>query len=110
MKDEVYVDRIIRYINKIYEYMMPVEDFDSFCMNEEKSDAVILKLEQIGETARKLSIKAKEEMNHINWIQIVGLRNMISHQYEDIDLLIIYHLVQNEIPILLATLKEKSKK
>jgi len=53
-------------------------------------DAVILNLEQIGETAKKLSNETTSIYPNINWLSIIGLRNMISHEYEGIKLEIIY--------------------
>ncbi len=55
MKDEKYVKRIINYCNKIIRYLKTVETIDEFTSNEEKVDAVLLNLEQVGETAKKLS-------------------------------------------------------
>ena len=55
MKDKSYILRIINYANKITRYMKNVENYESFNLNDEKINAVILNLEQIGETAKKLS-------------------------------------------------------
>ena len=40
---------------------------------------------------------------------IIGLRNMISHEYEGIDTTIIYKIVNEEIPDLLNMLKKDEK-
>lgn len=50
MKDKVYIDRIIKYAKKINRYMDEAKSFSEFEKNEEKIDAVILNLEQIGES------------------------------------------------------------
>ena len=55
MKDDLYIQRLIKYCNKINEYMKSVQSFNDFISNSEKVDAVILNLEQIGETAKKLT-------------------------------------------------------
>lgn len=90
MKDSKYIERIITYTHKINSYMEPVESFEEFRENSEKVDAVILNLEQIGETARKISEETKIKYPNINWNKIKGLRNIISHEYEGIDIRIIY--------------------
>jgi uncharacterized protein with HEPN domain len=104
MKDKIYIDRIINYAKKIGRYMDEVNTFTCFENNEEKVDAVILNLEQIGETAKKLSDETKQNYNSIHWPSIIGLRNMISHDYEGIRLNIIYDIAKVNIPELLSNL------
>jgi uncharacterized protein with HEPN domain len=82
-----------------------VKSSDEFISNPEKVDAVILILEQIGETAIKLSSLAKNRYPDVNWPGIIGLRNMISHKYEGIRLQIIYEIAVNRIPKLILQLK-----
>lgn len=100
MKDKQYIQRLKNYCNKINEYMKPVKSFNEFISKPEKVDAVILNLEQIGETAKKLSKDIKEKYSEINWPSIIGLRNMISHEYEGINLEIIYEIATNHIDAL----------
>jgi uncharacterized protein with HEPN domain len=64
----------------------------------------MLNLEQIGETAKKLSLQTKTHFPSINWPSIIGLRNMISHQYEGVKLHIVYAIVTKNIPDLLQRL------
>ncbi|QWB99567.1 DUF86 domain-containing protein [Mycoplasmatota bacterium] len=97
MIDNQYIERLIKYCDKINEYMKPVKSFNEFISKPEKVDAVILNLEQIGETAKKLSKETKEEYFEINWSSIIGLRNMISHEYEGIRLEIIYEIATRHI-------------
>ncbi len=59
MKDKIY-DRTIKYAKKIGRYMHKADPFTDFENNDEKVDAVILNLEQIGETAKKLSDETKQ--------------------------------------------------
>jgi len=82
MKDLKYLERVIKYIQKINRFMSNADTFETFILNEEKIDAVILNLEQIGEAVKKLSDNYKETHADIDWINITGLRNLISHEYE----------------------------
>ena len=97
MRDKEYIERIIKYGNKITKYMSNVNSFNVFSENDEKVDAVILNLEQIGETAKKLSKIVKEDYKEVNWTNIIGLRNMISHEYEGISLEIIYNIATKSV-------------
>mgnify|MGYP000854532729 CR=1 FL=1 len=62
MKEKEYIDCIIKYATKIGKYVEGVSHFQDFQSNEEKVDAVILNLEQIGETAKKLSMKQRKSI------------------------------------------------
>lgn len=101
MKDKKYLERIISYCNRIARYLNGVSNFEVFEKNDEKVDAVLLNLEQIGETAKKLSEDFKNNTTIIEWNKIIGLRNIISHEYEGVDLTLIYNIARINIPDLL---------
>lgn len=106
MRDNEYIQRLIKYCDKINEYMKPVQSFNDFATNTEKVDAIILSLEQIGETAKKLSQETRNKYLNINWPSIIGMRNMISHEYEGIRLEIIYEIASKHILSLKNRLNE----
>jgi uncharacterized protein with HEPN domain len=84
--------------------MSGVQTVDEWVRDQQKVDAVMLNLEQIGETAKKLSLQTKTHFPSIHWPSIIGLRNMISHQYEGVKLHIVYEIVTKNIPNLLQIL------
>lgn len=47
---------------------------------------------------------AKKQFPDIHWLSIIGLRNLISHDYEGVKLNIIYEIVMKNIPSLLKSL------
>lgn len=106
MKDLKYLERVIKYIQKINKFMSNVDTYETFIINEEKIDAVILNLEQIGESVKKLSNNYKETHSEIDWINVAGLRNLISHEYEGVDLMLIYNIATININELLKKITE----
>ena len=104
MKDRLYLERIQAYCIRINTYMSGVQTVDEWVRDQQKVDAVMLNLEQIGETAKKLSLQTKTHFPSIHWPSIIGLRNMISHQYEGVKLHIVYEIVTKNIPNLLQIL------
>lgn len=84
--------------------MSGVQNVNEFLKDEQKVDAVMLNLEQIGETAKKLTLKTKQQFPSIHWPSMIGLRNMISHQYEGVKLHIVYDIATINIPDLLKKL------
>jgi uncharacterized protein with HEPN domain len=106
MKDLKYLERVIKYIQKINKFMSNVDTYETFILNEEKIDAVILNLEQIGESVKKLSNNYKETHADIDWINIAGLRNLISHEYEGVNLVLIYNIATIKINELLKIITD----
>jgi uncharacterized protein with HEPN domain len=65
-------------------------------------DGVIRQLEIIGEASRALSSEFRAQQPDLPWNQIIGLRNRLIHAYFDINLGIIWDIVQADIPPLKA--------
>ena len=53
--------------------------------------------EIIGEASVRCSPLFKEIHNHVDWKSIIGLRNIIIHQYDKINYDLIWDLTQNEL-------------
>jgi uncharacterized protein with HEPN domain len=83
--------------------MSGVQTVHEWISNQHIVDAVMFNLEQIGETAKKLTLQTKTHVPSIHWPSIIGLRNMISHQYEGVELHIVYDMVTKNIPDLVTT-------
>ena len=66
--------------------------------------AVERKLEILGEAAGRVSSRFRSEHPEITWKEIVGLRNVISHQYDKVNYAEIYGIVRERIPELIALL------
>ena len=50
----------------------------------QKKSTVERQIEIIGEASKKISTKTREELAHIPWKKMIGLRNVIAHEYRDI--------------------------
>ena len=78
------------------------EDFDNERM---LTLAVIKELEIIGEAAAKITPEFKITQPHIPWLDIVGMRNHLTHGYFDVDLDLVWITVQEDLPLLLEQLE-----
>ncbi|HVN14654.1 MAG TPA: HepT-like ribonuclease domain-containing protein [Anaerolineales bacterium] len=59
----------------------------------------------IGEAANHVSKKFKEEHPEIEWAQIIGLRNILAHEYGEVKTDKIYLAATKSIPALLENLQ-----
>ena len=107
MKNKEYMSlkKMIEYIDKALRYTDGY-DFQSFSSNEEKVDATIFVISQIGELVKNISKETMEKSPNIEWIIIKNLRNKIVHDYEGIKLNLIWDIVTNDIIQLKVSLQE----
>jgi uncharacterized protein with HEPN domain len=66
--------------------------------------AVIRCLEVIGEAARQVSGDTRQRSPEIPWPLIVGMRNVLAHNYGTVDLERIHRVVTDDLPALIKSL------
>ena len=107
MKDNlVYLRQIVDYIDDIGKYVGSM-GYSQFENNGLVQDAVIRKIELIGESAKRLSFSFWEQYREtLPLAEAVSTRNRLIHQYDDIDLRIIWNTTKNDLPELKKELVE----
>ena len=101
MKDErVYLGHISDAINDIEQYTSVGRD--AFVAERMRQDAVIRKLEIIGEAVKQLSDATKDRRREIPWKQIAGMRDRLTHDYFGVDLALVWRVVERDLPALKA--------
>ncbi len=80
---------------------------DEFVENVQLQDSVIRRLLVIAEAARRVSDATRQTLPNISWQEINGIRNRLVHEYDDVNLNIVWDVVQAEIPTLIEELKLK---
>jgi uncharacterized protein with HEPN domain len=68
-------------------------------------DAVIRRLEIIGEAARRISDQTRSALPHLPWNAMIGMRSVMIHEYNDVDLSIVWDTVQNHLPALIRLIQ-----
>ena len=95
-KEYITLKKMIEYINKALRYTKDC-NFESFSSNEEKVDATIFAISQIGELVKNISKETMENYNNIEWVIIKNLRNKIVRDYEGINLNLIWDIITVDI-------------
>lgn len=98
MKNKEYMSlkKMIEYINKALKYTEGCS-FETFSRNEEKVDATVFAISQIGKLVKNITKETMERYNNIEWIIIKNLRNKIVHDYEGINLNLIWDIITDDI-------------
>jgi uncharacterized protein with HEPN domain len=99
VKDErVYLGHILEAIDDIERYASA--GADAFLAERMRQDAVIRKLEIIGEAVNKLSDNTRSRRPEIPWKQIAGLRDRLTHDYFGVDLGLVWRVVERDLQAL----------
>jgi uncharacterized protein with HEPN domain len=103
VKDErVYLEHIRDAISDIKTYASGGEE--AFIAERMRQDAIIRKLEIIGEAVKRLSDETKARQPEIPWKQIAGMRDRPSHDYFGVDLGLVWRVVARDLEILDAAI------
>lgn len=98
----VFIGHILESIQLIEEYSCHLTA-EKFKKNRATQDAIIRRLEIIGEAVKNLSPQFKAKHSEIPWKQMAGMRDVLIHEYFDIDLSLTWSVVIRELP----SVKEK---
>ena len=109
MHDKIIVDKMLRYANKVCEYCKGVS-YEEFRANDMLIEACVFNLGQIGELTTKLGEAFKKENTQVAWAQIYGLRNRIVHDYEGVNLRLIWEIISDDMPELRSALNSIKKR
>ena len=99
MREQKIIQKLINYTDSILKYTESV-DYDDFINNNMMVEACIFNLSQIGEQVNKLDEEFVMIHDEIPWFKIRGLRNRIVHDYEGVNLKLIWEIIDGDIKIL----------
>jgi len=68
--------------------------------------AVLWRLAVIGEAARRIPVEDRAAFANLPWRGMVTMRNVLIHQYDAIDLDIVWDTLSNDVPGLVASLEQ----
>lgn len=82
------------------------KNIDVFVKDLQCQDAVIRRLEIVGEAARRISEEMRLAHSELPWSDMVKMRNFMIHEYDDIDPNIIYETAKTDLPKLIITIEK----
>lgn len=74
--------------------------FDEFAENIEKQDAVIRRLESIGEAVKGIPEHVTANHPAVPWRDMAGARDVLIHEYFRVDLEMAWGMVRKDLPLL----------
>jgi uncharacterized protein with HEPN domain len=89
--------RVVRFVQGL--------DYDAFLDDEKTQAAVLHELMIIGEAVKPLSPRFRQQYAVVQWQSIAGMRDIVIHQYDDVDLNEVWKTVEQSVPALLRFLE-----
>lgn len=90
-----------------------IQSVDDFLSTEEGAvllDSVCMRLIAIGEAVKKIDKLSKKTLfaqyPDVPWKEIMGMRDIISHHYFDIDATTVFRTVKEDVPLLIDTIRK----
>ncbi len=93
-------------VDKIELYIEGLSEKDFFS-NQLIIDAVVRNIEIIGEISKQIPLGVKEKILEIPWKALSGIRNRIVHEYFNVDVSIIWQIIEKDLPELKRNLKKQ---
>jgi uncharacterized protein with HEPN domain len=94
------IKRILRYTDGISRSALNT--------NDEKLSAILYQITIIGEATKRLSPPLRQQHPEIPWREMAGMRDVIVHEYDQLDFDVIWDVVHNKLSDLLSLIETLS--
>jgi len=98
-----YLDDILVHARKVREFIAGVSR-EAFAADDKTRFAVIRALEVVGEAARSVPPEICQRFPQIPWRRMVGMRNVLLHNYIGVDPQVVYDTATVFVPALIDEL------
>src|SRR3989344_8220401 len=93
----LFIEDILNSITNIEEFSKNL-DKEKFSKDKLRQSAIIRQLEIIGEAVKNIPSKFREKYPKINWKDIAGFRDVLSHAYFGVNLDRIWKIIEIDLP------------
>lgn len=97
-KVNAWLEDILRSIDEIFDFLPEKRDFFEFQKDLKTKKAVERNIEIIGEAVNRITNYKNAQIEIQNARQIIGTRNRIAHEYDNISDEVIWTIIVRELP------------
>ena len=84
-RDDTYLVDILESAKIAWDYVFD-KTWDEFYEDIQCQDAVVRRIEIIGEAARRVSQETRDKYPQIPWREMTSMRNLVIHEYDVVDI------------------------
>ena len=81
-------------------------DHDAFTADSQLVEACVFNLSQLGELCNVADSDFKDAHLEIPWHEMYGLRNRIVHDYEGVNIQLVWEIIRDDLPGLKETIEK----
>ena len=100
------------FLEHIFDSIKKIEDFvrglskENFLRSIQTQDAVIRRIEVIGEASKNISISFKKKYKNVPWSEMARTRDKLIHGYFGVDLNLTFDIIKKDLPTLKKQIQE----
>ena len=96
MRNHIIVEKLAAYAGKLLQYCDGL-DYEQFSADTKLVEACVFNLSQMGELANRVDDDFAQAHPEIPWRLLYGLRNRIVHDYEGVNLQLIWEIIDGDL-------------
>lgn len=104
LKDEASLLDIVNVAKRVLQFAEGLDKY-SLALNEEKQSAILYQIIFIGEATKRLSFEFRQQNPKIPWKDIAGMRDILAHQYDKININTLWDVIKYDLPELILMIE-----
>ena len=104
MRNEIILQKLLGHAEKIIVYCKGYS-YDSFIKDTKLVEACVFNLSQMGELCKSADDDFVNVHPQIPWNEMYGLRNRIVHDYEGVNMTLVWEIITDDLPGLCSTIR-----
>ena len=97
MRNDVILRKMLVYTSKVIDYCSAYT-YERFAAESIMVEACVFNLSQLGELCRLVVDTFVQAHPEVPWREMYGLRNRIVHDYEGVNLRLVWEIIQEDLP------------